>query len=227
MFAQAAFVDSNAHLLRSPKRHPGAEVCQKDLASHVFSATEPHQVAIYSSNAEIYAQGSKAVALYQVEFGTVRIFRLLADGRRQISAFHVAGEVFGFEADTTHRFFAEAVSRCGIRIYQRPVDVDLARAILPLALDALVRTQEHLIVIGRQCATERVAAFLLDLMERQGGQGHVELAMSRTDIADYLGLTIETVSRAISKFRDSGFIHLKSARAVEIMDADALRELCA
>lgn len=227
MFAQAASVQSDAHLLRSPKRRLGADACQRDAGSDIFSAGEPHQVAIYSSNAEIYAQGSKAAALYQVEAGTVRIFRLLADGRRQISAFHVAGEVFGFEAGTTHRFFAEAVSRCRIRIYQRPIDAELAGAILPVALDALVRTQEHLIVIGRQCATERVAAFLLDLMDRQGGRGQVELAMSRTDIADYLGLTIETVSRAFSKFKDSGFIHLKSARAVEIMDARSLRELCA
>lgn len=227
MFAQAASVQSNADLLRSPKRRVGADACEKGSASDIFSAAKPHQVTVYSSNAEIYAQGSRAVALYQVESGTVRIFRLLADGRRQISAFHVAGEVFGFEAGTTHRFFAEAVSRCRIRVYQRPIIADLHSAILPAALDALVRTQEHLIVIGRQCATERVAAFLLDLMERQGGQGQVELAMSRTDIADYLGLTIETVSRAFSKFKEAGFIHLKNARAVDVTDAGALRELCA
>lgn len=226
MFAQAAAVHSTSHLLRCAKPRIGADR-HVDSASDIFAPAEPHHVAIYGANAEIYAQGAKAVALYQVEFGTVRVFRLLADGRRQISSFHVAGEVFGFEADGTHRFFAEAISRCGIRVYQRPVQSDLASAILPIALEALVRTQEHLIVIGRQCATERVAALLLDMMQRQGGQGPVELAMSRTDIADYLGLTIETVSRAFSKFKESGYIHLKSARAVEITDVAALRALCA
>lgn len=227
MFAQAAAVHSTSHLLRSPKRRIGADDRQVDSASDILAAAGPHQVAIYGANAEIYAQGSKAVALYQVEYGTVRIFRLLADGRRQISAFHVAGEVFGFEADDTHRFFAEAVSRCGIRVYPRPMHADMACAILPIALEALVRTQEHLIVIGRQCATERVAALLLDMMQRQGGRGQVELAMSRTDIADYLGLTIETVSRAFSKFKECGYIHLNSARAVEITDVAGLRALCA
>lgn len=185
------------------------------------------QMAIYAANSVIYAQGDVAGAIYQVDFGTVRIYRLLADGRRQISAFHVAGEFFGFEADGAHHFFAEAAGRCGVRIFQRPVEPDLAREILPIALRALVRAQEHLLVIGRQCASERVAAFLLDMMERQGGARQIELGMSRTDIADYLGLTIETVSRAFSKFKERGLIRLQSARAVHIADAEALRALCA
>lgn len=191
-----------------------------------FVPSQPHQVAFFHPNAEIYGQGEKATALYQVEFGAVRVYRLLSDGRRQISAFHVAGEVFGFEADGHHHFFAEAIGNAAIRIYRLPIGADLSREILPVALEALVRAQEHLLVIGRQNAAERVAAFLLDLMERRDGLPQVELAMSRTDIGDYLGLTIETVSRVFSKFKDKGYIRLQGARMVEILRPEALHGLC-
>lgn len=192
----------------------------------VFAASQPHQVQFFHANNEIYAQGEQAKALYQIEFGAVRIYRLLADGRRQISAFHVAGEVFGFEADGRHHFFAEAICGSAIRIYRLPVDADVSREILPVALKALVRAQEHLLVVGRQSASERVAAFLLDMMERQGDLPSIELPMSRTDIGDYLGLTIETVSRVFSKFREKGYIHLTGARTVDIQKAEALGAMC-
>ena len=81
-------------------------------------------------------------------------------------------------------------------------------------------------MIGRQSACERVAAFLMDMRERQGGLETVELAMARSDIADYLGLTIETVSRTFSKFKERGLIRLTSARVVTIAKPDALQALC-
>lgn len=184
------------------------------------------QLIHYNANSEIYAPGDRANALYQIEFGAVRIYRLLSDGRRQISAFHVAGEVFGFEASERHGFFAEAISASGIRSYRMPPEEQVAREILPIALQALIRAQEHMLVIGRQSAGERVAAFLLEMMERQGGLKQIDLPMSRTDIGDYLGLTIETVSRAFSRFRESGHIHLVNTRTVEIRKPEALRALC-
>lgn len=190
-------------------------------------AKQPHQVVFFTANKEIYGQGERATALYQVEFGAVRIYRLLADGRRQISAFHMAGEVFGFEADGHHYFFAEAVCNSAVRIYRQPLDAELSREILPIALKALVRAQEHLLVIGQQNAAERVAAFLIDVFERRGGLPQVELAMSRTDIGDYLGLTIETVSRVFSRFRAKGYIRLNGTRTVELARTEALRALCA
>lgn len=221
MFSQIAVPPSRYADRSQDVRHPIA------ISSSIIADALPQQLVVFAPNTEIYAQGEPATALYQVEFGTVRIYRLLADGRRQISAFHVAGEFFGFEADGAHHFFAEAVDRCGIRICQRPLDKGLASQLLPIALDALVRAQKHLLVIGRQCASERVAAFLIDMMERQGDVRHVELAMSRTDIADYLGLTIETVSRAFTKFKERGHIRMKSARTIDITDVGALRRLCA
>ncbi|MCR4269133.1 helix-turn-helix domain-containing protein [Nitratireductor sp. ZSWI3] len=191
-----------------------------------FSPDQPHQVVFYDGNQEIYAQGERAKALYQVEFGMVRLYRLLADGRRQISAFHVAGEVFGFEMDGQHHFFAEAVGRVGIRVFRQPANDANWRQTLTAALAALVRAQEHMLVIGRQNAAERVAAFLIDMQERQGGDRHIELPMSRNDIGDYLGLTIETVSRMLSKLKANGVIRLTNARTIEVVDEAALEALC-
>jgi len=184
-------------------------------------------VSFFAPGTEIYAQGEACGNLYRVEFGAVRVYRLLADGRRQISAFHMAGEMFGFEADDTHHFFAEAISATGIRVLRMTSDGDLAGKLLPVALKGLVRAQEHLLVLGRQNAAERVAAFLAEMAERQGGLRQVELPMSRMDIADYLGLTIETVSRVFTKLKQKGVIRLISLRSVEIVKWQALQNLAA
>ena len=186
-----------------------------------FDPAPLQPLSFFPAGAEIYAQGEKAGAFYQVEFGAVRIYRLLADGRRQISAFHLAGETFGFEADTTHHFFAEAISATGVRVF-RLAAADMSRQLLPLALKGLTRAQEHLLVLGRQNAIERVAAFLVDMAERQGGLRQVELPMSRMDIGDYLGLTIETVSRVFTRLKDKGVIRLLNLRSIEIVKHDAL-----
>lgn len=182
-------------------------------------------LSFYSIGAEIYAQGERSESLYRVEFGCVRVYRLLLDGRRQISAFHFAGEVFGFEADGTHHFFAEAISTTGIRVARLSASHEFAREMLPLALQGLMRAQEHLLVLGRQNAIERVAAFLLDMAERRGGLSRFDLPMSRTDIADYLGLTIETVSRVFSRLKEKGIIRLPTARSVEIARIQSLAEM--
>lgn len=218
-----------AHIAPFASHFSNVSPCTQDLGTDLhlpLGKDQPHHTLMFSPNSEIYGQGEKATAIYQVAFGTVRLYRLLADGRRQISAFYVAGEVFGFESDATHHFFAEAVSSAAIRIYRKPLDAETASAILPVALKALVRAQEHLLVIGRQSACERIAAFLMDMRERQDGLDTVELAMARSDIADYLGLTIETVSRTFSKFKERGLIRLNSARVVTIVKPDALQALC-
>jgi CRP/FNR family nitrogen fixation transcriptional regulator len=190
-------------------------------AGRVLTSLQP--TSFHPDGTEIYAQGEKAGNLYQVEFGCVRVYRMLADGRRQISAFHLSGEIFGFEAHPVHHFFAEAIGAVGVRILMPMQGVDMSPQILPLALQGLVRAQEHLLVLGRQSAIERVAAFLLDMADRQGGMDRVELPMSRTDIADYLGLTIETVSRVFSKLKEKGAIRLISLRSIEIRKWQALQ----
>lgn len=199
------------------------------MAGHAAATSRGTQPpAYFPAGAEIYAQGERAGNLYRVEFGAVRVYRLLADGRRQISAFHLAGETFGFEADTTHHFFAEAICATGIRVTPPSSARDeMAHELLTMALQGLVRAQEHLLVLGRQNAEERIAAFLADMADRQGGLPLVELPMSRTDIADYLGLTIETVSRVFSRLRQKGVIRLPGLRSVEILKPQALQQMVA
>ncbi len=203
------------------------------LGSILLERNEPntplgsgHPATFFPAGSEIYAQGESCGNLYQVEFGAVRIYRLLSDGRRQISAFHLAGEMFGFEADKSHHFFAEAICGTGIRVL-RPSASHVVAELLPMALQSLVRAQEQLLVLGRQNAVERVAAFFLEMSERQGGLRQVEFPMSRLDIADYLGLTIETVSRVFSKLKSKGIIRLPSLRCVEIVKLRTLQDMAA
>ncbi len=197
------------------------------FGQHVIgpAATVATPVSFHPAGSEIYGQGEKAFELYKVEFGAVRLCRLLADGRRQISAFHLAGDVFGFESDGSHHFSAEAIVASGISTIRPHRDRDLDGQLLPAALQGLVRAQEHLLVLGRQQAVERIAAFLVDMSERQGGLRLVELPMSRTDIGDYLGLTIETVSRVLTRLKSKGVIRLPNIRSVEIVRPSALQEL--
>ncbi|MBW8881994.1 MAG: helix-turn-helix domain-containing protein [Asticcacaulis sp.] len=190
----------------------------------------------FAPGAEIYAEGDRTAHLYQVAYGVVRIYRLLADGRRQICAFHMPGEVFGFEAGAERHFFADAVNPVGLRILKPGSEADLSQELLKLALRSLSRAHDHLLTVGRNDAAGRVAAFLLEMAARQEtcGNGnslphirlpHIHLPMSRTDIADYLGLTIETVSRVLTKLKDARIIRLTSAREVDVLRWDALEDM--
>jgi CRP/FNR family transcriptional regulator, nitrogen fixation regulation protein len=180
---------------------------------------------LVASGNEIYAPGGRAGCLYRVEFGAVRLYRLLSDGRRQITAFHLPGEIFGFETGDEHHFFADAICATGLRVLPRPGVSGADATIAAAALHCLVRTQEHLLVVGRQNAAERVAAFLLDMAERQGGLEQFDLPMCRADIGDYLGLTIETVSRIISRLRSQEIIKLVSLRSLRILKLGALKAM--
>lgn len=202
-----------------------AKIESSPIPSPAFDGVPLQPLSFFQAGSEIYAQGEKAGSLYQVEFGAIRVYRLLADGRRQISAFHLAGEMFGFEPDATHHFFAEAINTTGVRIFRIPSSTDMSRQLLPLALKGMARAQEHLLVLGRQSAMERVAAFLIEMAERQGGLRQVDLPMSRLDIGDYLGLTIETVSRVFTRLKEKGVIRLIGLRSVEILSRNALQAM--
>ncbi|MFQ6242304.1 helix-turn-helix domain-containing protein [Sinorhizobium meliloti] len=186
----------------------------------------PHLVATYKAGREIYAQGDLNDKCYQVTTGAVRVYRLLSDGRRQVVSFLLPGEMFGFEAGSNHSFFAEAITATTLAVFGRRHMQERSRELLALALTGMARAQQHLLVVGRQCAVERIAAFLVDLCERQGGGRQLRLPMSRQDIADYLGLTIETVSRVVTKLKERSVIALRDARTIDIMKPDALRSLC-
>jgi CRP/FNR family nitrogen fixation transcriptional regulator len=186
----------------------------------------------FDRNAEIYGEDEPADYFYQVISGAVRTYKLLSDGRRQIGAFLLPGEVFGLEAGSVHRFSAEAVGASVIRVASRSAiagmasrDVDLARELWTLTAERLERAEEHMLLLGRKTAEERVASFLLEMAGRADGGSIVELPMSRQDIADYLGLTIETVSRTFTQLESKAAIDLPSSRRINLRNRIALQRL--
>jgi CRP/FNR family nitrogen fixation transcriptional regulator len=191
-------------------------------------------VMSFGRNAEIYAEGETAGYVYRVLSGVVRISKLLPDGRRQISAFHLPGEMFGFESESLHHASAEAVVPAKVVAYKWDglldigcQHVDVVRELLNFAMLGLRHTQDHLLLLGRKNALERLAAFLLEMDDRTGS-GHVlDIAMPRHDIADYLGLTLETVSRMFAELKEMGAIKLESARRVHLLDIGKLAAMCA
>jgi CRP/FNR family nitrogen fixation transcriptional regulator len=187
---------------------------------------QPSAVTLYAADTTIYAQGDATGPLYLVEFGTVRICRMTADGRRQITGFLTAGDVFGFEIGEEHDSCAESVDGAGVRTLRAPAGNEPTAAMLQMALKSLARTQHQLVLLGCRSANMRMAAFIADLSERQGDERFVRLAMQRNDIADYLGLTFETVSRTLRYLKDEGIIRLKTTTDIEILDRDALEDLC-
>jgi CRP/FNR family transcriptional regulator, nitrogen fixation regulation protein len=185
-------------------------------------------------NMEIYAEGEPAGHVYKVISGVVRISKLLPDGRRQISAFHSAGDMFGFEAEDLHHASAEAVVPVKVIAYkwqgllaEGSQSASLVRDLLNLTMIGLRRTQEHLLLLGRRNALERVAAFLLEMSKRAKTGSVLELAMPRHDIADYLGLTLETVSRMFAELKALGTIKLEGARRVHLLDKERLAAMSA
>jgi CRP/FNR family nitrogen fixation transcriptional regulator len=181
---------------------------------------------------QIYGEGDEARCFYKVVSGVVRTCRFLSDGRRQIDAFHREGDVFGFEVGADHRMAAEAVVACSVIAYRRrgletivSQDDRLSRWFFSHAMTSMALAREHSLLLGRASAAQKIAAFLQEIAERDGSSGVIELAMSRQDIADYLGLTIETVSRTLSQLDRDGVIGLPSARRVVVKDRRALRAL--
>lgn len=195
-------------------------------ANQLLASMQPAAVTFFAPDEVIYAQGESAGPMYYVEFGTVRICRLTADGRRQISAFHFAGDVFGFEAGDEHGSYAESVDGAGIRVLRKSCGAAPEGNMLSLVLKGLTRAQEHLLLLGRRNAQERMASFLLDLADRQGTGTAVHLPMSRNDIADYLGVTFETVSRIFRAFKDQHLIRLTAITEIDLLDAPALETMC-
>lgn len=186
----------------------------------------------YERNEEIFGQDEPADYVYRVVSGAVRTMRFSSDGRRQILGFHLPGDVFGLELGDKYSLSAEAVAASEIVMVRRSAldkaasdDAGAARSLLKLTAEQLASAREHALVLGRKGAGERVAAFLLQLADRFVAKREMDLPMSRADIADYLGLTIETVSRAFSEFERNAAIALPSSRHVVMRNPTALFEL--
>jgi CRP-like cAMP-binding protein len=181
----------------------------------------------------IFAEGDPARCWYRLLSGSLRVFRVLRDGRRHISDFVFPGQFFGFESGDVHIQGAEAIEPASViaysceRIEQRIAEDAIARqAIRKLLMDQLAQAQERSMLLGRLNATGRLAAFLLVMAQRRSKANPLgfvaELPMSRIDIADYLGLTVETVSRLFTALRGRGVIRLATANRVELLEPGVL-----
>jgi CRP-like cAMP-binding protein len=186
----------------------------------------------FSRNGEIYGEGEAADYIYKVISGAVRTYKLLDDGRRQINAFHLVGDVFGLEAGVEHHFSAEAIAPSNILVIKRTALIalaarqgDVANELWTLTARELEHVQSLMITLGRKNAHERVAAFLLEMASRTASKHSLELPMSRQDIADYLGLTIETVSRTFTQLENELAIELPTSRRVVLRNRGALSRL--
>jgi CRP-like cAMP-binding protein len=175
------------------------------------------------------AEGERAEYLYEVVRGLVRGCKVLSDGRRQIAGFHMPGDVFGLEPDEEHHFSAEAVKNSTILAVKRSAvmglaarDADFARQLWAVTAQECQRARNHIVILGCLNARQRVAAFLLLMALRSFGENENELSMTRRDIADYLGLTIETVSRTITQFENDALIGIASTRRIVLRDRAAL-----
>lgn len=188
----------------------------------------------YKKGTEIYGEKEPADYVYQVRSGAVRSYKLLSDGRRQIGAFHLAGDIFGLENGKEHRFTAEAIVDTTVRLIKwqslelvAESDAMVARNLLSMTTSNLQHAEDHMLLLGRKTSLERVAAFLLEMDKRLSGVDVMALPMSRRDIADYLGLTLETVSRAISHLHDLGVLGFigNTQRQIVLLDRPRLAEL--
>jgi CRP-like cAMP-binding protein len=201
---------------------PNAQPIRLNPASPEMFAGCPELIGTpftYDRETEIYGEGENAEFVYRIVSGAVRTCKILADGRRQINAFHLAGDLFGFEPGEAHRLTAEAIVDTKVHLFRRRQvqdlanrNVEAARRLWNATLQNLEDAEDHMLLLGRRTALERVAAFLLSIEKRLGGKRSVDLPMSRRDIADYLGLTIETVSRSMTQLQNKRAIALSGAR---------------
>lgn len=197
-------------------------------AAGAFTGAPSH----YGRNELIFGERDPAEYVYRVQCGAVRLFRVLSDGRRQIGAFYFTGDIFGLEPGDEHSFSAESIGDSEIVVTSRQTvfrlaehDSAFARQLWNRAAADLATARDHMLLLGRQTATERVAAFLMAMAEREHSERLVALPMSRQDIADYLGLTIETVSRTLTLLTGRMLIDVPTSRRILLRDPAALRRL--
>jgi CRP/FNR family transcriptional regulator, nitrogen fixation regulation protein len=188
----------------------------------------------YKKGTEIYGEKEPADYVYQVKTGAARSYKLLSDGRRQIGAFHLVGDIFGLENSSEHRFTAEAIVDTTVRLIKRrslelvaESDAMVARNLLSMTTNNLQHAEDHMLLLGRKTSLERVAAFLIEMDRRLTAAGVLALPMCRRDIADYLGLTLETVSRALSRLHELGILGFigNNQRQIVLLDRQQLASL--
>jgi CRP/FNR family transcriptional regulator len=202
----------------------------RDAASNVMAITSLQKRA---AGETIFWEGDAADSVFEVVSGTLRLHKLLPDGRRQVTGFLCAGHLIGLAPEGTWVYTAEAITDVTLCRYRRPAFERLidtvpgfARRVLTVTSHELRVAQDQMLLLGRKTAAERVASFLLLMAEQQGGE-EISVPMGRNDIADYLGLTVETVCRTLSQLKRSELIELPTHGHIVIRDRDELEELAA
>jgi CRP-like cAMP-binding protein len=185
----------------------------------------------FRRNAEIFGENEPADYVYKVVSGSVRTYKILGDGRRQIGGFYMPGDVFGIELDGEHTLSAEAIADAKVLLVKRSAveaiadrDASIARELFLLTARELQRARERILLLVKS-AQERVAGFLLEMAGRANDGNAIALPMSRQDIADYLGLTIETVSRTLTSLEAAATIEVPTSRRIVLRDRSALRRM--
>ena len=214
----------------------GCEVRERSVCSAVPDDVLARLAAVasavhYPKGATFIAEGTPASAFFNVTHGTAKLFKLLPDGRQQITGFASAGHFLGLAATDRYGFGAEAIEPMCLCRFERAKLAgllrelpDLERRLLETACNELATAQEHMVLLGRKTAAERVASFLLN-WTRCAPDGDVHLPMTRGEIADHLGLTIETVSRTFTQFRAGRRVATPSTDSVRVLDRPWLEDL--
>lgn len=189
-------------------------------------------VSTFEAGEDIFRPGEPASFVYRVTRGAVVSYRLYADGRRQVTGFSLPGDFLGLEAGVEYHAHAQALGPVTARVLRRArlsamaaTDGALARDLWRMSLRAFRRSEDHVMILARQSAAERVATFLLDYADHAGAEDVIDLPMSRQDMADYLGLTIHTVSRSLSQLQSDGLIAARSSRHVRLLRRDRLEAI--
>jgi len=188
------------------------------------------------ANEVLFWEGDPAAHLFEIESGCLRFYKLMSDGRRAITGFMFPGEILGVSFKDRYLFTAEAVNEVKLKRYARTQMHEslarmpgLGREVLALACDELSAAQDQMLLLGRKTAQEKIASFLLTVARRMSKDGaparEIELPMARLDMADFLGLTIETVSRVLTKLKNEGLIALPSPHHISLCQMSGLRRI--
>jgi CRP/FNR family transcriptional regulator, nitrogen fixation regulation protein len=216
-----------------PNGHVVGRIWPTEGRLRAFAATmeEMGAATSFPRDGVIYSENSPANYLYVVIGGTVRTYKSLSNGRRQIRSFYMPGDMFGLETGEEHAFSAEAITDVELLVIKRSAvvalasrDHSIAHHLWRLTSRELERVRGHVLLLV-QSAQERVAGFLLEMANRVPAGNEVELPMSRQDIADYLGLTIETVSRTLTHLEKTAAIARPTSRRVVLRSRSALSQL--
>jgi CRP/FNR family transcriptional regulator, nitrogen fixation regulation protein len=201
-------------MLEFVNSHPNAVLTRRDLDVSLGRKAFWSEFK-YERGTEIFGEAEPADYVYQITLGAVRTFQLLPDGRRQIAAFYLPGDIFGIETGDAYRFTADAIVHTTVRIAKRRsifgegAQEDISGTALKLITKNLHHAENHIMLLGQQTALEKVAAFLTEMDERLQSPNVMFLPMTRRDIADYLGLSIETVSRTFSVLQGMGLLSVQ------------------